>query len=161
MLTEFREYSASRFRVKESDIQALSAFARCLVNYANTLFITFSQCICHAVLNAECYVVNTMVTFVEPFLDCAVRRCRFQEFQLHLTALQESSLNLLVSHFFDVITLQSQYIFEVSGRFFNTLNSYSKMFDVRNRHIDIILFRINTLNRLRRTYIRYGRELRM
>ena len=65
-------------RAKDADIilinkvQILSALAWCLVNKADSLTVTLSECVGNTVLNAESNMVNTLITLVKPFLDCAL-----------------------------------------------------------------------------------------
>ena len=55
--------------MQEGDVQTLSALAGSLVDQANALLADLSQCVSNTVLDAECYVVNTLVALVEPLLD--------------------------------------------------------------------------------------------
>ena len=111
--------------MQESDIQVLSSLTRSLVDKTYSLSITLCQCICHAILNAESNVVNTMIALVEPFLDSTVWRCRLQQFQLNLTTLQKSCLHLLIRNLFYCVALKSQNVFEIRKSFLNARNCYS------------------------------------
>ena len=71
MLAELGKNSTSRFRVQEGDVQLLGSLAGCLVDQANAQAVAFGKCVGHAVFDAEGHVMNTVVTFVEPFLDGA------------------------------------------------------------------------------------------
>ena len=73
MLTKLSENACSRFRMEEGDIQTLCTLTGSLVNQTNTLFTNFCQCVSHAVFNAECNVMNPLVTLVEPLLNSALR----------------------------------------------------------------------------------------
>ena len=75
-------------------------------------------------------MVYTLVTFVKPLLDGALRRCGLEKFQLHFATLQECSLNLLVFYDLYCIALQSEDVLEVGEGFFDTLNGNTEMFDV-------------------------------
>src|SRR5574344_368145 len=131
--------------MKECDIEILGTLAWSLVNQAQSLFITLCQCIGNAILNTESHMVNTMVALVEPLLDCALRRCRLKQFELHLSTFQECGLHLLVGHFLYCITLQSQYILKVRERFFDTLDTNAQVLNVRNLHI-LMFYNVNTVS---------------
>ena len=122
VLAKFCQNSARVFRMQECDVEVLSTFARSLVDETNTLAVAFSQRISYTILNAECYVVNALVAFVQPFLNGTLRRCGLKELKFNFTALEKSGLHLLVFHFFYGITLQSKNVLEVGKCLFNALN---------------------------------------
>jgi len=72
--------------MEEGDVQPLSTLAGSLVNQTDTLLRNFSEGIGNAVLNAEGYVMNALVAFVNPLLDSALWGCWLQQFEFHLAA---------------------------------------------------------------------------
>ena len=50
--------------MEESDLETVGTLARSGVDEADALLVTFSECVCYAVLDAEGYVVNALVAFV-------------------------------------------------------------------------------------------------
>ena len=58
--------------MQERNVKVLRSLARLFVDEAYAFFITFSQRVSHAVFDAECYVVYSVVAFVKPFLYGAV-----------------------------------------------------------------------------------------
>ena len=125
--------------MEEGNVEAFGALAWSLVNEADALLADLGQSFGYTVLNAEGYVVHALVALVEPLLDGALGACRLQEFQLHLTALQESGLYFLVFYNLDVVTLQTQHVLKVRQAFFNALDGNAQMLNVRNLHNDKIL----------------------
>ena len=59
--------------MQEGDVQLLSTLARLLVNQTDTLSTNLSQRIGYTVLDAESYMVNTLVALIKPLLDGALR----------------------------------------------------------------------------------------
>ena len=116
--------------MQEGYIQVLCTLAWLLVNQTDTFLADFSQCIGNTVLYAEGNVMYTLVAFVKPLLDRALRRCGLQQFQFHFTTLQEGGLNFLILYRFNGITLQSQYILKVRQTLFNTLDGNAQMLNV-------------------------------
>ena len=58
--------------MQEGDVQLLSTLARLLVNQTDTLSTNLSQRIGYTVLDAESYMVNTLVALIKPLLDGAL-----------------------------------------------------------------------------------------
>ena len=79
MFTKFSQYTCSALRMKEGNVQLLGTLAWSLVNQTNALFGYFCQRICYTVFDAESDVMNTLVTFVKPLLNSALRRCGLQQ----------------------------------------------------------------------------------
>ena len=121
--------------MQESNVQTLGTLTGLLVNQTDTLFSNLSQSVGNSILNAECYMVYTLIAFVEPLLDGALRTCRLQKFQLDFTTLQESGFHFLIFYSFYCITLQAQYILKERKAFFNALDGDAQMLNVRNFHI--------------------------
>ena len=90
MFTKFCKDSYCRFGMKECYIKAFCTLARSFVYELYALCITLGQSIRHTILNSKCDMMHTMIALVKPLLYCAVRRCRFEKLQLHLSALQKA-----------------------------------------------------------------------
>ena len=120
--------------MQESDVEVLCALAWSLVDKAYALFVTLCQSIGNTVLYTESNVVNTMVALIEPLLYGALRRCWLEKLKLNLATLEESSLHLLVFHYFHCVTLQSQYVLKVWERLLNALDCYAQVLNMRNLH---------------------------
>ena len=121
--------------MQECDVQTLGTLAGLLVDEAHTLFTDFGESTGHTVLNAESYVMHTLVALVKPFLNGALGRCRLEQFQLHLTAAKEGGLHLLVLYYFCCITLQAQHVSEIRQALLNALNCDAQMLNVGNLNI--------------------------
>ena len=72
MLAELGQNATGALRVKEGNVQTLSALARFLIDEADTLLADLSQSFGNSVLYAESYMVHTLVALVEPLLDGAL-----------------------------------------------------------------------------------------
>ena len=116
--------------MQEGDVQTFGTLAGLLVNEAYALLANLCQCFGYTILYAECYVVNTLVAFVQPFLDGALRRCGLQQLKFNLAALQEGGLYFLVLYRLNGITLQPQYILKEWKALFNALDSDAQMLNV-------------------------------
>ncbi len=134
MFTKFCQYAQCRFRVKEGDVQSLSPFARGLVDQTDAFRLGVSQSVGDTVLNSEGYMVYTCALVLDKFCDCTIRTCRLQQFQLRVTDLQEGCPYLLVFHYFDVVTLQSQDLLIIRQRLFDAFHGNAQMLNVRNLH---------------------------
>lgn len=130
MFTKFGQYAASRFGMQECDLQLLCSETRSLVYQADAFFFTFSQSIGHTVFDAECHMMYATASFFEEFGDGTVRTCRLQEFDFHFAYFQESGLHLLVGHLFDVVALQTQYVFIIRQCGFDAFHCDTQMFDM-------------------------------
>ena len=83
MFTKFCQDAAGALRMQEGDVETLGTLAGLLVDEAHTFVADLSQGIGHPILNAEGYMVHTLVTLVEPFLNGALGRCGLQQFSPH------------------------------------------------------------------------------
>ena len=59
--------------MQESNVQTFGTLTWLLVDEADTLAVALGQCVGYTVLDAESYMVDTLVTFVKPFLNGALR----------------------------------------------------------------------------------------
>ena len=130
VFAELGEDAAGGLRVEEGDVQAFGTLAGLLVDEAHALLADLGECVGNAVLDAEGDVVYTLVALVEPLLNGAFGRCGLEELELHLTALQEGGLHLLVLDDFRCITLQAQHVLEERQTLFNTLDGNAQMLNV-------------------------------
>ena len=94
--------------MQESDVEALCAAARSLVDRAEAFFLYFCDCVGHAVCNSECEVMDTLTAFLDKTGDGAFRAGRLKQFDLGLANLEESGLDLLVGDLFDCVALQTE-----------------------------------------------------
>ena len=125
--------------MQEGNVQTFSALTRFLVNQTHALLADLSQSFGYTVFHTEGYMVNALVAFVEPLLDCALGTCRLQQFQLHLATAQEGGLHFLVFHYFSCITLQAQHVSEERQALFDALDGYAQMLNVRNLHSSFLI----------------------
>ena len=58
--------------MQEGNVQTFSALTRLLVDEAYTLLADLSKSFGYTILHTEGYMVNTLVTLVEPFLNGAL-----------------------------------------------------------------------------------------
>ena len=122
--------------MEEGNHHLLCAWTGSLVDKTYAFAIAFSQCVGHAILNGESNMMNATSAVCHEFGYCALFACGFQEFEFHLAYFQEGSLHLLVGHFFNCVTLQSEYLLEIGKHLINALDCDAKMINTLDFHND-------------------------
>ena len=87
--------------MQESDVEALCAAARSLVDRTEAFALHFCNGVGHTVGDGECQMVDAFAPFLDETRDGAFRAGRLKQFNLGLANLEESGLDLLVSDLFD------------------------------------------------------------
>ncbi len=113
LLAKLGEDTACALGMKECDVQTISTITGSLVDETNTLSIAECECLSYAILNLECYVMNTLATIVEELLNGALGASGLEKLKLNLTDLKESSLYLLVLNNLSLVNLKTQHITEI------------------------------------------------
>ena len=118
---QFCQNAAGALRVQESDVQAVCAVARSLVNEAKSLAVAQGECFANAVFNLEGNMVNALAAIVEELLHGALGASRLQEFQFHFANLEEGCLYFLVFYNLCFVHFQSEHVAEVRQYLVNAL----------------------------------------
>lgn len=108
-------------------MEAVSALSGSLVDETDALLVAHGEGFAHAVFHLEGNMVNASATIVQELLDGAFGASRLQEFELHLTHLQESGLYLLVFYNFSFVNLQSENVLEIGQYGVDTLYGDAQM----------------------------------
>ena len=111
-------------------MEAICTLTGSLVDETYTLCVAKGQCLSHAILNLEGYVVNTTATIVEELLYGALGAGGLQELQFHLTDLHEGSLHLLVFYDLSLIDLRAQYVTELGQYGIDALYGNTQMLNL-------------------------------
>ena len=113
LFAKLDESSASAFGVNEGYVESFSAFAGSLVNEASAFFLDFGECVCNSVLYGKSNVLDAAAPAIvgDEFSDGALRSSGFKKLYFSLSYFEKCCTDLLVGHFFDCKTFETEHVF--------------------------------------------------
>ena len=136
VVAELDERTYGRLGVKESDVETFGAAAGSLVDEAAAFAFDLGESVSDAVGDAESHVLDATATAIvgDELGDSAVLGGTLEELNLGLTYLEESSLNFLVSDFFDSCTLETENVLVERDSLFERGHGDADVFDMGDFH---------------------------
>src|SRR5512136_2522809 len=115
--------------MQESYIQAFCAFSRHMINKLYSLFFCMIECLSQ-IIYCKGNMMYPLTSFFNESGNRAVRFYRLKKFNFRITDQEKSCFDLLVSHKFNVIAIQTKNFFIEPYRAFKVFDSNPNMFNM-------------------------------